>query len=139
MKIGELSRRSGVSIRMLRYYESKGVLSPSRSHSAYRTYGDEDLERVGRISALNAAGLPLDLVRRILPRATPGVLSFRPCDTFTSGLQRRLAEVEDQIAVLQARRQVLADLLSTSMGNEPAGNQVPNWRDVPAGVSDVSA
>ncbi len=38
MKIGELSRRTGVPTRMLRYYEEQGLLRPERADNGYRSY-----------------------------------------------------------------------------------------------------
>lgn len=40
MRIGELARRTGVSERMLRYYEQEGLLRPARTTSGYRDYGE---------------------------------------------------------------------------------------------------
>lgn len=67
MKIGELSRRTGVSERMLRYYEAEGLLNPARRASGYRDYGPEDARIVRAIRSLNEAGLKLDFIRRFLP------------------------------------------------------------------------
>ena len=48
MRIGELSRRAGVSQRALRYYEEQGLLRPARRSSGYREYGPEDVRRPAR-------------------------------------------------------------------------------------------
>ncbi|WP_152365697.1 MerR family transcriptional regulator [Microlunatus speluncae] len=66
MRIGELSRRSGVSIRALRYYEEKALLRPDRSPSGYRHFGESDLATVQRIRLLLAAGLGTELIAQIL-------------------------------------------------------------------------
>ena len=49
MRISDLSRLTGVSIRSLRYYEEKELLSPTRTESGYREYEVEDVERVRKI------------------------------------------------------------------------------------------
>lgn len=67
MKIGELSRATGVSIRSLRYYEQQGVLGSERCANGYREYGPDAAETVSRIRALMAIGLPTDTIRDILP------------------------------------------------------------------------
>jgi len=46
MRIGELSARTGVSVRMLRHYEKEGLLHPSRLASGYRAYTSADADRV---------------------------------------------------------------------------------------------
>lgn len=46
MQIGELARRCGVSARMLRYYETEGLLRPGRSPAGYRLYRPADITTV---------------------------------------------------------------------------------------------
>ncbi|MCT1615502.1 MerR family transcriptional regulator [Kocuria indica] len=70
MRIGELSRRTGVSIRSLRYYEEQNLLHPMRLPSGYRVYGDTDVVRVQRIQALLEAGLNTQRIEMILPCLT---------------------------------------------------------------------
>ena len=58
LRIGELSRRTGVAVDTLRAWERRyGVLSPERSEGGYRLYTDADVVRVGAIQALIAEGL----------------------------------------------------------------------------------
>ena len=63
MKIGELSRRTGVSVRMLRYYEGEGLLAPQRTESGYRDYGPAEEQTVRRIKLLGAAGMTLETIQ----------------------------------------------------------------------------
>lgn len=67
MRIGELSRRSGASVRSLRYYEEQSLLAPTRLPSGYRVYDESDVLRVRRIQALLAAGLGTRKIEHILP------------------------------------------------------------------------
>lgn len=67
MRIGELSRRSRVSIRSLRYYEEQRLLHPTRLPSGYRVYEEADVIRVQRIQALLEAGLSTRKIEHILP------------------------------------------------------------------------
>ncbi len=57
MRIGELSQRTGVSQRSLRYYEEQGLLSSSRSDSGQRHYSDAAVQRVSLIRQLFGAGM----------------------------------------------------------------------------------
>ncbi|MFB7513057.1 MerR family transcriptional regulator [Streptomyces sp. NPDC056144] len=60
MLIGEVARRSGVSARMLRHYESLGLVRPSgRTGSGYREYGADDVRRIFHIESLRSLGLSL--------------------------------------------------------------------------------
>jgi DNA-binding transcriptional MerR regulator len=66
MRIGELSERTGVAVRMLRYYEQRGLLAPRRSTNGYREYGEADVERAGLVSSLIRSGLPTKLIIPLL-------------------------------------------------------------------------
>ncbi|WUH97924.1 MerR family transcriptional regulator [Spirillospora sp. NBC_00431] len=67
MRIGQVSRRTGVSERSLRYYEEQGLLRPERRPSGYRVYGDADVAAVRRIRILLAAGLNTAQISQVLP------------------------------------------------------------------------
>ncbi|MFI8369636.1 MerR family transcriptional regulator [Streptomyces sp. NPDC085466] len=75
--IGEVARRSGVSARMLRHYESLGLVRPSgRTDSGYREYRDDDIRRIFHIESLRSLGLSLREIGRALddPGFTPAQL-----------------------------------------------------------------
>ncbi|MFL6000823.1 MAG: MerR family transcriptional regulator [Streptomyces sp.] len=77
MLIGEVARRSGVSARMLRHYESLGLLRPSgRTGSGYREYSGDDIRRIFHIESLKSLGLSLREIGRALddPGFTPSAL-----------------------------------------------------------------
>ncbi|MFH8487546.1 MerR family transcriptional regulator [Streptomyces longisporoflavus] len=77
MLIGEVARRSGVSARMLRHYESLGLVRPSgRSGSGYREYSGEDIRRIFHIESLRSLGLSLREIGRALDDSgfTPSAL-----------------------------------------------------------------
>ncbi|WP_326695918.1 MerR family transcriptional regulator [Streptomyces sp. NBC_01754] len=77
MLIGEVARRSGVSARMLRHYESLGLVRPSgRTGSGYREYSGKDLRRIFHIESLRSLGLSLREIGRALedPGFTPSAL-----------------------------------------------------------------
>lgn len=67
MRIGELSSRTGVPSRMLRYYEEQGLITPRRLDNGYREYDDYLVDRVGKIRGLIDAGIPTRIVTNILP------------------------------------------------------------------------
>ncbi|MFE0098970.1 HEAT repeat domain-containing protein [Streptomyces sp. NPDC059009] len=77
MLIGEVARRSGVSARMLRHYESIGLVRPSgRTGSGYREYAPGDIRRIFHIESLRSLGLSLREIGRALddPDFTPAEL-----------------------------------------------------------------
>src|SRR3954462_9228905 len=67
MRIGELSKRTGVSARSLRYYEEQGLLTSSRSDAGQRHYSDAEVQRVSLIRQLFDAGMSSREIATVLP------------------------------------------------------------------------
>ena len=105
LKIGEVSKRSGVGIEALRFYERGGLLdSPSRTYSGYRVYGEDVLERLAFIKQAQALGFSLDEVRRIIEDARKGE---SPCDEVREIVRRRMEELDERLRELQRHRKEL--------------------------------
>lgn len=120
MRIGQAARESGVSIRMLRYYEEQGLIRPRRSDARYREYSPADVELARRIVALSRSGLTLSVIAAILPCvASLRADAAKPCPAFLSALRRKRQELEEQIARLTLERDALADYLAAQqiLGN----------------------
>lgn len=62
MLIGEVSKLSGVSARMLRHYEKLGLVEPKQSTAGYREYSEGDVRRIFHIEGLRSLGLSLKQV-----------------------------------------------------------------------------
>ena len=113
-KVGELAKRTGLSVRTLHFYEEIGLLRPSaRSEAGHRLYGSDDLARLQRILSLRALGLPLeeigDLIdRRPLDAGSPGEVLRR----HAASLRARIAEAQE----LAARLERLAGRLDAGGG-----------------------
>jgi DNA-binding transcriptional MerR regulator len=104
--IGELSRRTGVNARLLRYYEEQGLLVSDRDANGYRRYGADAPSRVERIRELLDSGLSSKEIRELLPCAVDD--GIRHCDHSRAVLGEGLERLEDQIAALEAKRRLLA-------------------------------
>lgn len=66
-KVGEVSKLSGISVRTLHHYESRGLLVPShRSESGYRLYTDGDLQRLQQILFYKTLNFSLDDIHNIM-------------------------------------------------------------------------
>ncbi|WP_326675320.1 MerR family transcriptional regulator [Streptomyces sp. NBC_01237] len=93
MLIGEVARRSGASARMLRHYESLGLVRPSgRTGSGYREYSGEDIRRIFHIESLRSLGLSLREIGRALE--DPGTPSALVGDLIRQTRERIAAETE---------------------------------------------
>lgn len=67
MKIREVSRRTGITIRTLQYYDTIGLLRPAEiTEAGYRLYDETDLERLQQILLFRELQFPLKEIRRIL-------------------------------------------------------------------------
>lgn len=120
MRIGELSRRTGVSIRMLRYYEAEGLLAPQRTERGYRDYGEADVEAIGRIRLLGQAGMTLPAIRAFLPCSLNGRGAFEPCEELKARLREQIERVDDRLRKLAESRGLLTDILSGFEASTPA-------------------
>ena len=68
-KIGELARRTGLTVRTLHHYDEIGLLSAAeRSDGGHRVYGEADVRRLYRIVSLRSLGFPLDAIAEALDR-----------------------------------------------------------------------
>lgn len=66
MSIGELSGRTGISVRALRYYEQNGLLVAEREGTGHRRFHADAVETVRRIRMFLDAGLPLAVVSNVM-------------------------------------------------------------------------
>jgi DNA-binding transcriptional MerR regulator len=115
VKIGELAARTGVTPRLLRYYEEVGILHPFRSSNGYRTYGEPAVDRVLQIRELLEAGFTTEMIREVLPcladaeNAVAENTDGRDCPVVKDldGIRRQLGNIERRIDVLQRNRQAI--------------------------------
>lgn len=109
LAIGELSRRVGVKVPTIRYYEQIGLLpAPSRSEGNQRRYGDEELRRLGFIRHARELGFEIDDIRQLLD------LTARPqdsCHAADSIARRHLHDIDRRIEELGVLRTELARMV----------------------------
>lgn len=112
LKIGDLAKRTGLTVRALHHYDSIGLLTPSaRSDAGYRLYNQADIARLHQILALRQCGLTLADVGTVLTN------SEIPLATVVS---RQIAMLTQQIAqadILRTRLQRLQTQLAS--GQDP--------------------
>lgn len=109
LKIGEVSRESGIGIEALRFYERSGLLGkPVRSMSGYRLYERGVLERLTFIKKAQTLGFSLDEIGRIIKDARSGA---SPCFEVREIVRRRLNDLDERMREMKRYRKELAQTL----------------------------
>ncbi|MGW2301456.1 MerR family transcriptional regulator [Streptomyces sp. NPDC001809] len=108
MRIGELSRRTGVHTHQLRYYEAQGLLEAGRGANGYREYDEGAVLRVRQIRHLLAAGLSSEDIAYLLPCAVGEVPELVGCPELLAAMRSRLGRIEDRMERLARSRDALA-------------------------------
>ena len=116
MNIGQAARHSGLSAKMLRYYETIGLLSPAqRSDSGYRVYQQQDLHTLGFIKRSRDLGFSLEEVARLLTlwhdreRASADVKALA---------QQHVEDLDRRIAEMTSLRDTLQHLVKRCQGDD---------------------
>lgn len=113
MRIGELSRRTGTSRRLLRYYEEQGLIVACRAANGYREYDERMVDRVLQIRGLLDAGLPTRIIKQILPCLDkPRTIYFSDATPeMIAMLERELDRMNQRINCLTRNRDAIAEYL----------------------------
>ena len=118
MRIGDLARQTGTSVRSLRYYEEQALLVADRTSSGQRTYDDEAVVRVRLLRQLYNAGLTSTTIATVLPCVdSPSAASTRQT---IAVMEREHARLGQQVDDLVTTREQLAYLIAaaTACGHE---------------------
>jgi DNA-binding transcriptional MerR regulator len=76
MTIGELARRTGMTVRNIRAHQTRGILPPPEVHGRTGYYGEEHVARIELTREMQADGLNLEAIRRVLGGADPASREF---------------------------------------------------------------
>jgi len=110
LKIGEVSKQSGVGIEALRFYERSGLLGrPVRTESGYRMYDEEVLERLSFIKQAQVLGFSLNEIKQIINEKRAGQ---SPCADVREIVRTRLQELDERMREMRCYRKELAKALN---------------------------
>lgn len=117
---GQLSKKSGVGVETLRFYEREGLLpEPARLASGYRQYPTEAVERVQFIRRAQLLGFQLKDIKDLLAlRDDPDAGSREVRDKAVA----KLAEIDQRIKDLEAMKSELTRLVAACDGSGPAAH-----------------
>ena len=116
MNIGEAARASGMSAKMIRYYESIGVIGPAdRSGAGYRVYDARDVHLLRFVKRARSLGFPVERVNRL-------VALWRDHGRASAEVKRialaQIGELEQRIAELETMKRTLEHLAAHCHGDQ---------------------
>lgn len=123
LNVGEVSRLTNISIRMLRHWDETGLVSPQRDWNGYRLYSDSDLSRLRRLLLYRELGIPVPRIKQLLD-AKPSELIRELADR--RGQLARKAERINQALVDIDR---LMDIAQTGIDMNDATRQSCEWAE----------
>lgn len=134
MNIGEAAGASGVTAKMIRYYESVDLIPPAgRSEAGYRTYNARDVDTLRFIRRARDFGIPMDRVKLLVGLWQE---KDRPSREVKAIALRQVADLEAKITELTAMKDALAELADACRGD--GRPDCPILRDL-AGVSTTAS
>ncbi|MFP5386176.1 MAG: MerR family DNA-binding protein [Bacteriovoracia bacterium] len=107
LTIGKLAQMAGVGVETVRFYQRKELLREPKATGAFRTYSEEDAQRIIFIKKAQELGFTLTEVKELLE------LNTRPrmtCTTVKAKTEAKLKEIEEKIADLQKMKKSLEQL-----------------------------
>ncbi len=112
----EAAKRSGVSVKALRLYEQRGLVTPKRTAAGWRIYGPDEMSRVAEIVALRELGLSIAQVAQVLEGdATCLESALAAHQALIEGRLRQLTDVAEKV------RRVRTDIAN---GKTPATSEL---------------
>jgi MerR family transcriptional regulator, copper efflux regulator len=114
MNIGQAANASGVSAKIIRYYERIGLIPEAgRTEAGYRVYADGDVNTLRFIHRAREFGMPIDRIRRLVSLWQ----GKRPSREVKQVALEQVADLERKITELSAMRAALQDLAGSCDGD----------------------
>jgi MerR family transcriptional regulator, copper efflux regulator len=120
MRIGELSKRTGIPVRTIRYYEQIGLLPEAeRTDAGYRVFDDRHIQRARFVRRARRLGFSLDQIREILAGTNE---DQTPCGSVRSVVQRNIQSIDKRISELATMRDILCQTLEELDSTDPSAS-----------------
>ncbi|MEP3632350.1 MAG: Cu(I)-responsive transcriptional regulator [Shimia thalassica] len=114
MNIGEISGKSGLPAKTIRYYEDIGLITPQRSENGYRRFSDTDLHKLIFLGRARALGFSIEDCRTLMAMYED---ESRASSDVKQVATEHLNRIDEKIAQLQSMRSTLSHLVSECAGD----------------------
>jgi len=114
MNIGDISARSGLPAKTIRYYEDIGLVKPLRSANGYRTFRETELHKLSFLARARALGFSINDCRALLELYEDDT---RASADVKAVAQRHLTQIDAKITDLKAMRDTLSHLVDACAGD----------------------
>lgn len=112
MRIGDLARKAGTTMRTIRYYEQLGLISPAaRTRGGFRLYEEDEVRKLRLIKNLQVVDTPLAQVKAFFDQRRQGCAASEIVAGLSKLLDRQLREVEQRIAQLRTTEASLRETI----------------------------
>jgi len=106
MRIGDLAKRAGTTMRTIRYYEERGLIEPARrTKGGFRLYQEEELRKLHLIRSLQVLDMPLAQVKAFFDERQPGRTASEIAPALQGVLREHLQEMERRIGQYRAMQE----------------------------------
>jgi len=131
----ECARRTGLTLRTLRLYERRGLITPARSANGWRRYGPRELTRLNAIVTLKTMGLTLREIGAVLGAEPPSLarilhLQLEACQARRRAADEALVLVRAALARLDSRDRLSIDELCNLARSIEMTDHRATWREL---------
>lgn len=115
MNIGDVSTRTGLPAKTIRYYEEIGLITPLRDDNGYRRFRDQDIHKLNFLGRARALGFTIEDCRALLALYED---EYRASADVKRIARQHLAQIDAKISDLNAMRDTLDHLIHACAGDD---------------------
>ncbi|MFQ1701847.1 Cu(I)-responsive transcriptional regulator [Loktanella agnita] len=129
MNIGEVSERSGLPPKTIRYYEDIKLVRPMRSDNGYRSFRESDIHKLAFLGRARALGFSIEDCRTLMDLYED---ETRESAQVKAVAKEHLSQIDNKIAQLKSMRETLSHLVEACQGDHRP--DCPILRDLSKGI-----
>jgi len=129
MNIGEVSERSGLPPKTIRYYEDINLVRPMRSNNGYRSFRESDIHKLAFLGRARALGFSIEDCRTLMDLYED---ETRESAQVKAVAKEHLSQIDNKIAQLKSMRETLSHLVEACQGDHRP--DCPILRDLSKGI-----